>query len=488
MNQANLRIVDKLLPLITTPKRVKIIVGGRGSAKSTGVGDIMLMFADKGERICASREFQNSIDDSVHENLKEAIDRMGLVGFDPQANKIVASNNGEIFYKGLARNITSIKSIGRVNRLWIEEGESISANSLKVITPSIRSTATSNEQGDDPPEIWITMNRGSKKDAVAKKYLARAEKQLAKTGFYEDDLLMVVQLNYNENPWFPPELEQERQDDLQNLSYAEYRHIWEGDYYDEVENAIIPVEWFDAAIDADIKLGFEAQGCKVTAHDPSDTGDNKGLATKHGSVYTTIREIDSNDVNQGFAEATTHAIETQSDYFVWDSDGIGLPLRANASKAFNGKHIQYIAFHGGAEVEQPNANYQSPKTSNEQLKPRTNKEVFVNLRAQRAWKLRDRFYKTYQAVTQRKYFDPDELISIRSEGNNIDDIRAEVCRVPRKMRGDGRIQLVSKVEMKKKPYELPSPGMFDAMIMAEITPDIDDDWDEPFDEELEGIV
>ncbi len=113
-NKVDLRIVDKLLPLITKPKRIKIIVGGRGSAKSIGVGDIMLMFCDQGERICATREFQNSIDDSVHENLKDAIIRMGAVGFKPQANKIIGSNGGEIFYKGLARNITSMKSIGRI--------------------------------------------------------------------------------------------------------------------------------------------------------------------------------------------------------------------------------------------------------------------------------------------------------------------------------------------------------------------------------------
>ena len=140
-NKVDLRIVDKLLPLITTPKRIKIAVGGRGSGKSVGFGDIALMFADQGERICASREFQASISDSVHENLKEAIERLGVTGFAVQETKIKTSSGGEIFYKGLARNITSIKSIGNVKRLWIEEGESISEGSLKVLTPSIRSTA-----------------------------------------------------------------------------------------------------------------------------------------------------------------------------------------------------------------------------------------------------------------------------------------------------------------------------------------------------------
>lgn len=471
-NRVDLRITDKLLPLITTPKRIKIVVGGRGSSKSIGVGDIMLMFADQGERICATREFQNSVDDSVHENLKEAIGRLGVGGFDPQAKKIISQSGGEIFYKGLARNITSMKSVGNVKRLWIEEGESISSNSLKVLTPSIRSTAGANSAEEDPPEIWVTMNRASKKDAIAQKYLSRAEKQLKKTGFYEDDLLMVVELNWRDNPWFPSELNQERLDDFKNLSRAEYRHIWEGDYYDEIENSIIPVEWFDAAIDAHLTLGFEPRGFKVTSHDPSDGGDNKGIAVRHGSVFTRIGEIETADVNDGFDEAGNEAIENLSDRFVWDGGGMGVSLRRQASTLFGGKYITYEMFNGGASVEDPDEIYEKAGSSNETTRPKTNKETFVNLRAQKAWQLRDRFYRTWLAIEKRKYFDPDQLISICSEGNNIDDIRAEVCRMPRKMRSDGKIQLVSKEDLKKKPYEMPSPGMFDSMMMAETKVDL----------------
>ena len=118
----------------------------------------------------------------------------------------------------LSRNITSLKSLAGVKRLWIEEGESVSHKSLKVLTPSIRSSAADNNDGEDPPEIWISMNRGHSSGAIAQKYLKRAESSLKKTGFYEDDLIMVVQVNWRDNPWFPPELEQERLDDYENRS------------------------------------------------------------------------------------------------------------------------------------------------------------------------------------------------------------------------------------------------------------------------------
>ena len=60
------------------------------------------------------------------------------------------------------------------------------------------------------------MNRGSTNDAIAKKYLSRAESELKRCGYYEDDLMIAVEVNWRDNPWFPPELEQERLDDKKN--------------------------------------------------------------------------------------------------------------------------------------------------------------------------------------------------------------------------------------------------------------------------------
>ena len=45
-----------------------------------------------------------------------------------------------------------------------------------------------------------------------------------------------------------------------------------------------------------------------------------------------------------------------------------------------------------------------------------------------------------------------------------------MCTVPRKRNANWVFQLVSKQDMKKELYRLPSPGMFDAMMMS-IKPD-----------------
>jgi phage terminase large subunit len=462
-----LQLAKPLVRLLSKPKRVKIVVGGRGSAKSTGVGDIMLMFADTGERICCTREFQNSIDDSVHESLKSEIDRLALTErFTALASEIRGINGGEVFYRGLARNITSMKSLHGVKKLWIEEGESISSRSLRILTPSIRSSASENfsSTGEviDPPEIWITMNRGSTKDAVAKKYLSRAESSLKRQGWYEDELMLVVEVNWRDNPWFPPELEMERMDDLVNLSRAEYDHIWEGAYSDTVENAIIKPEWFDACIDAHIKLGFEALGQERVSYDPADTGDDKALAYSHGSVIKEAKSTGDGRIDTATDWAMDFVIDVRPDTFTWDADGMGAGLTRQITDAMKGKKIEVEAFRGSEGADSPEQIYQ--RTEDKVKDNKTNKATFANKRAQYYWILRDRIYKTFLAVEKgQKTFIPDELISFSSEIGELTALRAELCRIPRKFNGSGRIQLMTKIEMKK--LEIDSPNLADAVMM-----------------------
>lgn len=470
MADIDLQITEGIAWLMSKPKRVKIAVGGRGSAKSTGVADAMLVFADQGQRICGAREYQNSIDDSVHENLKVEIDRLGIEGFECLATQIKTHSGGEIFYKGLARNITSLKSLTGVNKLWIEEGESVSENSLKVLTPSIRSTAA--DSGEDVPEIWITMNRQSREDAVSKKYLARAETELAKTGRYEDDLMMVAQLNYTDNPWFPPELEQERLDDLENLSREEYDHIWGGEYNEQVANNIIKKEWFDAAIDAHKKLGIKPRGATIATHDPADEGkDSKAYAVRTGILYTNICEIEAPNGNEACDIATDMAIRDNADLFVWDGDGMGALLRRQISDSFSGIKTDLRMYRGSNEPDNPKDDYDGLGSIGRKDSPKTNAQTFANKRAQYYMKLAQRFYNTWLWVEKGQYQDPDSIISIDSSVKSINKLRSEVCRIPRKPNGSGKIQLMSKQEMKKK-HGIDSPGMADCLAMGEELPEM----------------
>lgn len=487
MTDIAIEYVSKLHPIFTKPKRIKIIVGGRGSTKSTGIADYVAACMAGGQLWCCARENQNSIEESVHRTLLDEIDRLGIAGFEDTKTSIVHPSGGRAFYRGLARNITSLKStLSGVDGLWIEEGEDISANTLRVLTASVRLSAKDTERaisGEEVkmPEIIITMNRGTRQGAVAQKWLLRAEKDLARDGYYEDDTVMVVQMNYTDMPksWFELSgLEQERKDDKEHLSVAMYRHKWLGDYLDEISNSTIKQEWFDAAIMAHeierLKAVFEPRGAIIAAHDPSDTGnDSKGFALRHGSIIRVVDEMLTGEIDDGLDWATGLAVRNNADWFIWDGDGMGAGLKRSVATNLDGKRVNYQMFRGslsGKGQDNAERTYQG-EYGNKQSKPQTYREVFLNNRAQYYTMLADRFYNTYKCVVKGEYIDPDLMISLDTDGiENIDALRSEVCRIPAVQNGNGLIQIMNKKEMKSNGID--SPNMADSLMMCMFVPPV----------------
>ena len=467
--QINIDHVDRLGILLRKPKRIKILVGGRASTKSTFVADHCLAQVAQGKVWCCGREYQNSIDDSVHSLLTDEIDRLGFPGFDVLRTEINHRNGGRAFYRGLARNIASLKGI-HCDVLWIEEGETSSDNTLRVLTASIRASAKKQQEAKEQgreiefSEIWITMNRGSSKDAISQRYLKRAESELARCGFYEDDLVMIVEINYDENPWFIGSgLETERLDDKQYLSNAAYEHKWGGAYSDTVENAIIEPEWFDACIDAHLSLGFKPEGFEVVSHDPFDGGkDAAALTHTHGNVVVYAEESRVGKVNDACEWALNYVERVKPDAFIWDSDGVGAGLKRQIADVLDQKKVAIHMFSGGGAVANPDSIYNP--TVGTVMQAKTNREAFFNRRAQRYWNVRDKVFNTYLAITQKKYTDPSNLISFSSDITCMPTLRAELCRIPRKP-GVKKIQILSKVEMLKEDIE--SPNIGDCIMMTE---------------------
>jgi len=502
----NIDYVSNLYPVFNKPKRIKIIVGGRGSTKSTGVADYVAAKVYSGELWCCARENLISIEESVHRTLLEEIERLKMPGFTDTKTSITHPSKGRTFYRGLSRNVTGLKStLSGVDGLWIEEGEDISENTLRVLTASVRLSATDTEKLLDGstidsiddldqlladshikmPEIIITMNRGVRNGAVAKKWLSRAEKELARCGHYEDDTIMVVEMNYTDMPksWFIASgLEQERLDDKDKLSNAAYRHKWEGAYLDEVADAIIKGEWFDACIDAHklphLVKAFEPHGCKIAVHDPFNDGDDAGgYVLKHGSIIKKVKSKDKGAIDEACDWATDNAISDGADWFVWDEDGMGAGLKRQISDNFAGTKTKYHGFRGGLSGKgQDNSNdiYQSVKDSKDE-NPKRYADTFLNNRSQYYIKLADLMFNTYKCVVRGEYIDPNEMISFNSEGiDNIVDLRSQLTRVPKVPNGKGLLQMMSKKEMKRNKIDSPNEG--DCIMMAGFEPPVDEEW------------
>ena len=451
-----MQLPKKLRRFIDTPKRFKIAIGGRGSGKSMSFADMCLMDAQtKGIKTACFREFQNSIDDSVHALLKSEIERLNLQGFEVQNNQILLNQDPVFKFRGLARNPEGVKSMHGFQRFWVEEAQTISFNSLKALTPTLR------EEGS---EIWFSANPRSSVDAFSQRFIKPYEKQLRRDGYYEDDLHLIVLINITDNPLVPDVLKQEMESDRERMSPALFQHVWEGEYYDSVEDNIIPTEWYDAAIDAHKKLGFEPSGALIASHDPSDEGgDSKGFALRKGSVVLDVCEKITGDSNEGMDWALQKARDVQADWFVWDCDGLGISLKRQVDQELESTKMEKHQFRGSETPDDAAVPYSGRDS-------KTNKDTFFNKRAQYWWKLRDRFEATYRAVVKGEYIDPEELISLSSEIPTLDQLRSEVCRIPQKRSNNGKIQIMSKIDMAKKPYELPSPNMGDALMMSMFSP------------------
>lgn len=455
--------------------KILILVGGRGSTKSTAAADVVLAKVASGQRWCCAREFLNSIDDSCHALLTEEIERCGFQGFDIKDREITHSSNGAIFHKGLSRNPESLKSIV-ADGIWAEEGERLSAKTIKVLSASFRISAAKQAKAEREgttakvPDIIITMNRGSSNDAVSQEYLKAAEPTILKQGWYADEDVLVVQVNYTDIPqkWFLASgLEPERARDERLMSKAQYDHKWLGHYNDTIENAIIKPEWFDACIDAHVKLqdrGNWLLGQSRVSFDPADVGDDpEALAHRRGNVIVEAMQSDVKDIESATDWACSYANEHRIDDFLWDCDGMGIGLKFQITQAFKNTRISATKFKGSEGPDNPDGNYQ--RIEDEEGQTIKNKNAFQNQRAQFYFQLQRVMFNTWLAVEKGRSMPLDDMISFSSEIKDLNILRAELCSIPRKFVASGKLALLTKKEMMDR--EIPSPNIADCVMMLQ---------------------
>lgn len=145
-----------------------VLYGGRASGKSTSVAlSLLVLGMNKKLRILCTREVQNSIADSVHKLLSDLISKYKLNTWEVQKDIIRNKQTGsEIFFKGLHNNSQSIKSIEGIDIVWVEEAQSVSADSINTLVPTIRKTGSR--------LIW-TFNRLTENDPVWELIVKKAD-------------------------------------------------------------------------------------------------------------------------------------------------------------------------------------------------------------------------------------------------------------------------------------------------------------------------
>lgn len=458
----NIDIPDAFRPLLASQKRFRISIGGRGSGKSMTVAMMCIIEAVQGKRILCCREFQNSIQESVHSLVANLIEQTGVQGFTVTRDRISHSSGGEFVFRGLSRNIESVKSLFGVDVCWIEEAQTISEESLRVLTPTIREAGS---------YFLMCANPRSQADPFTETFLKGRESILRSEGVFEDELHTIVRANYDVNPFFPAELELERRRDQKSLPPAIYEHVWNGETLDTVENSLILTEWFDAALEIGERIKYRDSGSRVCGHDVADSGkDAKAVVVRHGSRVLDMGLKHDGTASDGIDWAFDYVNRYHCDSFVYDQDGIGLGLAREVERGLGNRNIAISPFRGGESPRDPDAYYDGH---------RKNRDAFYNRRAQAFWDVRERFWKTYQAL-DGEFHDPDELVFLDPDHSLISQLRSELCRLPLKPHAGGKIQLMPKTEMAKPPLSLPSPNLADAFAYAFSVQDfLQGSWSEP---------
>lgn len=206
---ATLEMPEKLMFLLDRQSRYKVAYGGRGSSKSWSFGRALIILAvSRKVRILCARQVQASIKDSVYKLLCDTIDALGLTSlFHITRDSIRCCNGSEFFFKGIQNNVNEIKSMEGIDYCWVEEAQNVSQESWDILIPTIRKEGS---------EIWVTFNPDREEDATYRMFVTNPP----------DDCIS-IQINYDQNPWFPDTLKREMEY-CKRVDYGKYEHVWLG--------------------------------------------------------------------------------------------------------------------------------------------------------------------------------------------------------------------------------------------------------------------
>ena len=449
------------------PARFKIAYGGRGSAKTrtfiTLLVDNVLYF---GWRVICFREIMKSLDDSVYQEIIEEIDRRELSDhFKSTKNAIKCLTSGGVFkFDGLFRNQQKIKGYSAFDCAFVEEAANVTFDSWKMMIPTMRKTGA---------EIWVCFNPESPLDETYKRFVTERIYPDYKGG---KRYCIVKKINYTDNPRFPPELV----DDMELMKEADsdlYEHVYLGEPVANSDLAIIPPRWMSAAIDLHKFLGVEPSGKSVIGFDVADEGkDFNAIAVVHGWVCTHLREWKDRDPNSAAAQTWSDALDHGCEDIIFDSIGVGAgakgELRTLVAEMEDKSEIPpaITAFAASAAVVDGEALYESgyKVQSIKNVKhgiDRKNKDMFLNLKAQAYWNIRDRCYNAWKARNGKPY-DKDKLISFDSDTipeKVLSKMKGEASQ-PRRQYMSGKLRVEPKEQMEKRGVN--SPNILEAVVMA----------------------
>jgi len=231
-------------------------------------------------------------------------------------------------------------------------------------------------------------------------------------------------------------------------------------YLASTEGQVIPAEWAQAAVGAAEKLGIVPSGQRLGGLDVADEGSAmNAFAGRQGIELDYLKQWSGkgSDIYHTVEKAFAICDEREYDGFEYDADGIGAGVRGDAMvintarRDAGARWINDAPFRGSSAPHDPEG---------EMVPERKNKDFFANLKAASWWSLRQRFQNTHRAISEGMEVDPDSIISINP---NIEDLAALLMELAQPVY---TINTVGKVIIEKTPSGAKSPNLADAVMIA----------------------
>lgn len=215
------------LECLFTPKRYKVLYGGRNAGRSWGCARALLILGMKQPiRVLCARELQKSLDESVHRLLEDQIMNDPPTGmalsqfYTVLKTEIKGANGTQFYFEGIKNNTNKIKSYEGVDYCWVEEANKVSRRSWGILIPTIRKKGS---------EIWLTFNPELAEDYTYRRFVTEADPANS----------YVIKMTYRDNPWFLTDTEG-NEEMLRDAKYDpdHYLNVWEGNCVENLEGAV----------------------------------------------------------------------------------------------------------------------------------------------------------------------------------------------------------------------------------------------------------
>lgn len=436
-----------------------ILKGGRGGGKSESVAQALILISRVIKtRILCTREIQNSMADSVKRMLEEWIVVMGLSSeFIITKTSIVNKRTGTDFiFMGMEHAVRtdSLKSLKGVGLVWYEEAQTATINSLEKLDPTIRINGR---------KIIYTMNPRTDQDAVLQ-------------FFKNKKRVMWVDINYPENP-FCPDVLLNQAEEMKELDYDRWLHIWMGQPVPEdASRIILPYSWLTQCVNLHTRVPeenriteldqYKLYGGFDVADGTTEAHDKNSLTTRRGAIVETCEEWQIDQVYKSVEYINKRHKELGFQALYYDATAIGVACKsefARIEEQIGKLPYNVYAFQGAKSPYGKNVVYQGSDANKT-----TNGATFLNAKAQSWWNVRLRLENSMRLIRGEKIDRNDYYLSFSPAITDLDSIFLELSQATFDEDNSGKIKVdkdpaIKEIEIDGKKRTRKSPNKADSL-------------------------